>query len=113
MAGNLGHAAQREVARLAQRKKVVEAIGREEITRALDRYLKEHPLPEDYEVVEQAVEHRSDDRIREALALLDKMLSRELPRRSRVLGAKLRMLEETSYEKDIQELAARLRSRLP
>ena len=44
--------------RLALRKKVAEAIGRDEVTRALDRFLKEYPLPEDFEVLEQALDHR-------------------------------------------------------
>lgn len=99
--------------RLALRKKVLEAIGRDEVTRALDRFLKEYPLPEDFEVLEQALDHRDDDRVRDALGLFEKMFVRELPKRTRVLAAKLRTLEENSDEKDVREGAKRLRARLP
>ena len=99
--------------RLALRKKVAEAIGRDEVTRALDRFLKEYPLPEDFEVLEQALDHRHEDRVRDALGLLEKMFARELPKRTRVLSAKLRTLEENSDDKDIRESAKRLRARLP
>ena len=51
--------------------------------------------------------------LKQALALLETMFARDLPRRTRVLSAKLRTLEENSDEKDIRESAKRLRARLP
>jgi hypothetical protein len=98
--------------RASLRKKIVEAIGRDEITRAADRYLRELPPPEDYEVLEQLLEHRKEERIAEALALIEKLLEREKPKRTRVLVAKLRLLEETSTDREIRQAAARLRARL-
>lgn len=98
--------------RAALRKKILEAIGRDEITRAVDRYLKEHPLPDDFEVLEQVIEHRKADRQREALAALERMLDKDKPKRTRVLAAKLRLIEETSDERELRETAARLRARL-
>jgi hypothetical protein len=101
-----------DAAKQALRKKVLEAIGRDAITRAADKYLKEHPLPEDWELLEQIVEHRDDDRVREVLATLGTMLDRERPKRSRVLGAKLRFIEETSDDRELRALAAAVRARL-
>lgn len=98
--------------RAALRKKILEAIGRDEITRAADRYLKEHPLPDDFEVLEQVIEHRKADRQREALGAIERMLDKDRPKRTRVLAAKLRLIEETSDEKELRETAARLRARL-
>ena len=95
---------------MALRKKIVEAIGRDAITRAVDKYLKEHALPEDWEVLEQVLEHRDDDRVRETMALLESMLRRGKPKRSRVMAAKLRMIEETSDDPDLRREAARVRA---
>ena len=96
----------------ALRKKIVEAIGRDEVTRAVDRYLKEHPLPDDFEVLEQVIEHRKVDRQYEALEAIERLLAKDKPKRTRVLAAKLRHIEETSDEKELRETAARLRARL-
>jgi hypothetical protein len=98
--------------RAALRKKIVDALGRDEITRAVDKYLREHPLPQDWEVLEQVLEHRDDDRVSEAMTLLADMLAQGKPKRSRVMGAKLRMIEETSDVPELRRQAARVRSLL-
>lgn len=98
--------------RTVLRKKIIDAIGRDEITRAMDRWLKEFPLPADFEVLEQAIEHRKEDRVLEVLALLEKMLEKDKPKRSRMLAAKLRFLEETCGDKEMSDTAIRLRARL-
>jgi hypothetical protein len=99
--------------RLALRKKILDAIDRDEISRAVDRYCKEHGLPEDFEVLEQALEHRKPERVVETLALLEKLLDRgDRPKRSRALLGKLRFLEETSYDDDIKSAAARVRAKV-
>ena len=94
------------------RRKVLEAIGRDEISRAMDRFVKEFGLPEDFEVLEQAIEHKNRERIADALALLEKMLEQDKPKRSRVLAAKLRLIEETADEPTVCEAAKRVRARL-
>lgn len=98
--------------RAALHKKVIDAIGRDPVTRAVDRYLKEYPLPEEWDFLEQALEHRSDDRVREAFALLERMLQGDRPRRSRLLAAKLRFIEETTDDRGLAAAAAALRARL-
>lgn len=102
----------KEDGRAALRKKVVEALGRDEITRAVDRYVKAHGWPRDFEVLEQALEHSKPDRQGEAMAQLDQLLQRERPKRSRTLVGKLRFIEETSDSPELRQQAALLRAKL-
>ncbi len=98
-------------ARSVLRKKVVEALGRDEISRAVDRYVKAHGWPNDFEILEQALEHNKPERQTEAMQALEKLLEREKPKRSRTLAGKLRFIEETS-DGDLREQAARIRAKL-
>ena len=102
---------QKEDGRAALRKKVVEALGRDEISRAVDKYVKAHGWPNDFEVLEQALEHNKSDRQTEAMDALEKLLEREKPKRSRTLAGKLRFIEETS-DGDLRDQAARIRAKL-
>lgn len=103
---------QKEDGRAALRKKVVEALGRDEISRAVDRYIKAHGWPSDFEVLEQALEHNKPERQTEAMDQLEKLLAREKPKRSRTLAGKLRFIEETSDSPELREQAARIRGKL-
>jgi hypothetical protein len=94
------------------RKKILSALGREEISRAVDRYVKAYGMPADFEVLEQALEHTKDERVVEALSVLEKMLERDKPKRSRTLAGKLRFLEETSGDAELRAFAARVRTKL-
>lgn len=98
-------------ARSVLRKKVIEALGRDEISRAIDRYVKAHGWPNDFEILEQALEHNKPDRQTEAMTALEKLLEREKPKRSRTLAGKLRFIEETS-DGDLRDHAARIRAKL-
>ncbi|HWE30991.1 MAG TPA: hypothetical protein VHB97_23450, partial [Polyangia bacterium] len=102
---------QKEDGRAALRKKVVEALGRDEISRAIDRYVKAHGWPNDFEILEQALEHNKADRQSEAMDALAKLLEREKPKRSRSLAGKLRFIEETC-DGDLRDQAARIRAKL-
>ena len=99
-------------ARFAARKKILEAVGRDEISRAIDRYLARWPLPEDWEVLEQALEHSDETKVGAALDRLGALLAREKPRRARTLVAKLRYLEDTARDLDVQGRAGEVRRRL-
>jgi len=101
----------KEDGRAALRKKVIEALGRDEISRAIDRYVKAHGWPNDFEILEQALEHNKADRQTEAMSALEKLLDREKPKRSRTLAGKLRFIEETS-DGDLRDQAARVRAKL-
>ncbi len=104
-------APQKEDGRAALRKKVIEALGRDEISRAIDRYVKAHGWPSDFEILEQALEHNKADRQAEAMDALGKLLEREKPKRSRTLAGKLRFIEETS-DGELRDHAARIRAKL-
>lgn len=99
-------------ARQTARKKVIEAVGRSEITRAVDRYLEQFGMPSDFEMLEQALEHQRDECVLDVLQALAGLLDRERPKRSRALAGKLRFLEETGAEGEVRELAARVRAKL-
>jgi hypothetical protein len=101
----------KEDGRAALRKKIVEALGRDEISRAVDRYVKAHGWPNDFEILEQALEHNKPERQTEAMTQLEKLLEREKPKRSRTLAGKLRFIEETS-DGDLRDQAARIRAKL-
>lgn len=94
------------------RKRILDAVGREEISRAMERYVKVYGMPEDFELLAQALEHTRPARVAEALTALETLLGREKPKRSRTLVGKLRFLEETSDDPQLQEMAARVRARL-
>jgi hypothetical protein len=98
--------------RAVLRKKVLAALGRDEISRAVDRYVKAHGMPEDFEILEQALEHHKNDRIAEALGVLEAMLATDKPKRSRTLQGKLRFIEETSDDPELRTHAAHVRSLL-
>ncbi len=96
----------------ALRKKIVEAIGRDDITRAVDKYLAKWPLPDDWEVLEQALEHTDPARVEEVMGRLEALAGREKPRRARTLLGKLRYIEETGRSTDLAARAGALRGRL-
>ena len=98
--------------RAVLRKKILEAVGREQISRAIDKYVQHHTLPADFEVLEQALEHHREERVSEALLTLEQLLEKEKPRRSRALAGKLRFLEETSHNQDLRNRAAQIRAKL-
>jgi hypothetical protein len=102
----------KEDPRAVLRKKVLEALGRDEISRAFDRYLKGHGMPSDFELLEQGLEHNKDERIQEVLAALEQLLERDKPKRSRTLVGKLRFIEETSSDAELRQFAARVRGKL-
>ena len=102
----------KEDPRAVLRKKLVEAIGRDDISRAFDRYVKAHGMPGDFELLEQGLEHNKGEKQLEVLAALEKLLERDKPKRSRTLVGKLRFIEETSSDDELRVTAARIRSRL-
>lgn len=99
--------------RATLRRKVLEAVGRHDITRAVERYLERFPMPDDHEFLEQVLEHEQEERVVEAIQRIDMLLDeRVLPRRSRALCGKLRYLAETSPSDPVRQRAERLLRRL-
>ena len=100
----------KEDPRAVLRKKLLEAIGRDDISRAFDRYVKAHGMPGDFELLEQGLEHNKSEKQLEVLAALETLLERDKPKRSRTLVGKLRFIEETSSDDELRVAAARIRS---
>ncbi len=98
--------------RAVLRKKLIEAIGREDISRAFDRYVKAHGIPSDFELLEQGLEHSKSEKQLEVLAALGRLLERDKPKRSRTLAGKLRFIEETSGDDDLRAAATKIRAKL-
>lgn len=95
------------------RKKLVEAVGRGEITRAAEKFLLRFPIPDDHEFLEQLLEHEREGRVGEAIARIAHMLDRnQPPKRSRALCGKLRYIAETSRDSDLKQAAQGLLLRL-
>jgi hypothetical protein len=99
--------------KLALRKKLLEAIGRDVVSRAWNAYVKQCGMPEDFELLEQGLEHNKNDVIAETMTALELLLEREKPRRSKNLSAKLRFIEETIGNTELSASAARIRAKLP
>ena len=104
--------APKEDPRAVLRKKLLEAIGRDDITRTFDRYLKAHGMPGDFELLEQGLEHGKSEKQLEVLSALEKLLDREKPKRSRTLVGKLRFIEETSSDDDLRAAAVKVRAKI-
>jgi len=99
--------------RLTLRRKLVEAAGRQEISRAAEKYLARYPLPDDHELLEQLLEHERESRIREAIDRINVLIERrQPPRRNRALCGKLRYIIETTPDNDLRQAAQVLLGRL-
>lgn len=95
------------------RKKLIESVGRPEITRSFDKYHKAFGMPDDWELLELGLEHQKEETQAEVLTALASLLEKKgAPRRSRGLASKLRFLEETAEDAEIRSAASALRSKL-
>jgi hypothetical protein len=99
--------------RLKLLKRVQNAIGRDEITRELDLYLEHHPLPDELEILEKALEHRAPARQLEAMGRLESMLEAGAePRRKRGMVGQLKLIRDLGEDPELTALASRLLTRL-
>jgi hypothetical protein len=98
--------------KLAKIKAVRDAIGRDDITRAVDALLAMGPLPQDEEVLTQALEHRNEGKIQEVLSTLLSWLERNIPKRKATLKARLSGMISNADEAETKELAQRVLDKL-
>jgi hypothetical protein len=99
--------------KVTARKKLLEAVGRGEITRAFDKYQKAYGMPDDWELLELGLEHQKEETQSEVMVAIHALFDKKgPPRRSRGLASKLRFLEETAEDSEIRSAAATLRSKL-
>jgi hypothetical protein len=69
-------------------------------------------MPEDQELYLQMLEHRDEERVREALTRLEHLLAGQLPKRKPVLVQRLKRLEEHAEEDATRAAAAQLRRKV-
>ncbi len=94
-------------------RRVSAAQGSKAISDAIDAFLAAgHALPDDQEVFLQMLEHRDEDRVREALVKLERLLMGQLPKRKPVLVQRLKRLEEVADEAATRDAAALLRRKV-
>jgi hypothetical protein len=98
-------------AKVVLRKKLLEALSRDDISRAFDKYAKAYGMPMDFELLEQGLEHIKPARQAEVLEALAQALERNKPKRAKTLAGKLRFIEETG-DPDLRATAAALRAKL-
>ena len=98
--------------KLAKIKAVRDAIGRDDITRAVNGLLALGPLPADEEVLTQALEHRTEARVQEVIEILLTWLERNRPKRQATLKARLAGLVTNSDDTETKALAQRALDKL-
>jgi len=105
-----------DIARAERRKlcdKIKQAEGSREVAGAVDKYLaKFETLPNDYEVLEKALAHPKSPVVIQVLSQLIEQIDASKPRRSRSLALQLEILEDTSDDADVRDLAVQARKKL-
>jgi len=93
--------------------RLVSAEGRAAITRAADDVARAgFAFPDEQEVRLQLLEHANEERVRDAIAGISRLLDGEPPKRRALLDARLRRVEEQTEEATTRALAAELRKKL-
>ena len=96
-----------------QLRKIVNAQGTRLISDAIDAFLGAgHTLPDDQEVFLQMLEHRDEERVRDAIEKLDRLLMGQLPKRKPVLVQRLKRIEEHAEEPATRDAASVLRRKV-
>jgi acetyl-CoA carboxylase carboxyltransferase component len=89
------------------------AMDRDTITRELDAFMEKFgALPDDLEVLEKALEHRSSEQQLLAMQRIDALLDQEQPRRKRAMVGQLKLIRDLSDDPTLTELARKLLGRL-
>ncbi|MCB9558268.1 MAG: hypothetical protein H6707_19280 [Deltaproteobacteria bacterium] len=91
---------------------IASAEGRGPISKAVDAYLKEHPLPRDVDVLVKVLQHRDEDRQLEAIALLEEICAEEAPKRARSLIGQLKLIRDTGDDPELRQRAEALLEQL-
>lgn len=90
--------------------RLLAAAGRTAVSRAVDDLRRAgFEIPDEQETQLQVLEHADEERVREALLVLGRLLESESPARRTVLESRLRRIEECADEASTRELAAAVR----
>jgi len=92
---------------------VRQAVGSREVASAVDALLNASgDLPDDWDVLIQVLLHPDEERVRDAMARIDRLLNRRMPKRKDLLQERLRRLETLAEEEETKEAARALSRRL-
>lgn len=99
--------------RIKLMRQVRDAVGRDEVTRAVDRLVDAFGLPDDWDVLVRVLEHREAPRQLQAMERMDALLEQDArPRRTGALLGQLKMIRDFSGDPDLEDLATRLIDRI-
>ncbi len=94
-------------------RKIREAASTTALTDLLDEFLAEWDLPEDIEILTQALDHPDEDVQKDALEKISSYLDGKIPKRPSLLRSRVRRLAAHSDDEDVAELARAVNRKLP
>jgi hypothetical protein len=93
--------------------KLLVAEGRVAVTKAAEDFVRAgFEFPNEQDVQLKLLDHGTDHRVRDALAVLARLLDEGPPQRRTVLDARLRRLEDDAEDAEVRQLAGSIRRRL-
>jgi hypothetical protein len=92
--------------------RIRDAVGRDDVTSAVDDFLKEGELPEDMEILARVLEHRDPSMQLDAMERMDKLLETTKPKRARAMIGQLKMIRDLGDDPEMADLATKLLDRL-
>jgi hypothetical protein len=96
-----------------QLRKILAASSTKAISDSIEAFLNAgHTLPDDQEVFLQMLEHRNEERVRDAIGQLERLLMGQLPKRKPVLVQRLKRIEEHAEEPATRDAANQLRRKV-
>lgn len=98
--------------RLKELARIRDAASREDVTREVDAFLKQHPLPDDIEILTRVLEHRDPGIQLQAMERIEALLEEHPPKRVRALVGQLKMIRDLADDRELTEIASRLIERL-
>lgn len=90
-----------------------EASRTSELTELLDLFLATWELPDDIEILTQALDHPDEDVQREALEKISTYLDGHIPERASLLRSRVRKLASRSDDEEVTSLAKVVNRKLP
>jgi hypothetical protein len=92
--------------------KIRDATGRDDVTTAVDVWLKDDELPDDMEILARVLEHRDPSQQLDAMNRIDALLDTTKPKRARAMIGQLKMIRDLGDDPEMADLATKLLDRL-
>ena len=94
-------------------RQIREAASSTAIEKLLDEFLAEWELPDDIEILTQALDHPDEDVQRDALSKISSHLDGNIPKRASLLRSRVRKLASRSDDEEVAALAKAVNRKLP